>query len=137
MCVRDIEFTYFYDFSIECWNCSDSVIYIFFILLQVMKKTQLSQNEILPNLYQMVTCFNLIYNIPCNSFKLIHHVHDLLLQHYFTQVYISFLFQLKDFIIQNHTVYNAHLNHRRIFIFSTPCGVGSLLCMRNTNCKPH
>ena len=30
MCARDIEFTYFYDFSIECWNCSDSVIYIFF-----------------------------------------------------------------------------------------------------------
>jgi hypothetical protein len=29
MCVRDIEFTYFYDFSIECWNCSDSDIYIF------------------------------------------------------------------------------------------------------------
>jgi hypothetical protein len=32
MCVRDIEFTYFYDFSIECWNCSDSVIYIFAIV---------------------------------------------------------------------------------------------------------
>ena len=30
MCVRYTEFTYFYDFSIECWNCSDSVIYIFF-----------------------------------------------------------------------------------------------------------
>jgi hypothetical protein len=38
MCVRDIEFTYLYDFSIECWNCSDSVLYIFFILLKVMKK---------------------------------------------------------------------------------------------------
>ena len=25
----------------------------------------------------------------------------------------------------------------RIFLFSTPCGVGSLLCMRNINCKPH
>ena len=33
MCARDIEFTYLYDFSIECWNCSNSVIYIFFILL--------------------------------------------------------------------------------------------------------
>ena len=32
MCVRDIESTYFYDFFIECWNCSDSVIYILFIL---------------------------------------------------------------------------------------------------------
>jgi len=30
MCLRDIEFTYVYDFSIECWNCSDSVIYFFF-----------------------------------------------------------------------------------------------------------
>ena len=42
MCVRDIEFTYFYDFSIECWNCSDSVVYIFFILLYILgyeKKT--------------------------------------------------------------------------------------------------
>ena len=32
---------------------------------------------------------------------------------------------------------NTHLIHRRIFLFSTPCGVGSLLCMRNINCKPH
>ena len=32
---------------------------------------------------------------------------------------------------------NTHLNHRRIFLFSTPWGGGSLLCMRNINCKPH
>ena len=32
---------------------------------------------------------------------------------------------------------NTHLSHRRIFLFSTPCDVGSLLCMRNINCKPH
>jgi hypothetical protein len=39
MCVRDIEFTYFYDFSIECWNCSDNVIYIFlFYYRQLLKK---------------------------------------------------------------------------------------------------
>ena len=38
MYVRDIEFSYFYDFSIECWNCSDSVIYIFFILLGYEEK---------------------------------------------------------------------------------------------------
>ena len=25
MCVRDIEFTYFYDFSFGCWNCSNSI----------------------------------------------------------------------------------------------------------------
>ena len=34
-------------------------------------------------------------------------------------------------------VVNTHLNHRRIFLFSTPCGVGSLLCTRNINCKTH
>jgi hypothetical protein len=28
-------------------------------------------------------------------------------------------------------------NHKRIFLFSTSCGVGSQLCMRNINCKPH
>ena len=39
MCVRDIEFTYFYDFSIECWNCSDSVIYIFSFYYMLCKKT--------------------------------------------------------------------------------------------------
>jgi hypothetical protein len=32
---------------------------------------------------------------------------------------------------------NTQLNHRRIFLFSTPCGLGSLLCMRTINCKPH
>jgi hypothetical protein len=26
MCVRDIEFAYFYDFFIECWNCSKGAI---------------------------------------------------------------------------------------------------------------
>ena len=39
MCVRDIEFTYFSDFSIECWNCSDSVIYIFSFYYRLWKKT--------------------------------------------------------------------------------------------------
>ena len=38
MCVRDIEFTYLYDFSIECWNCSDSVIYIFSFYYRLWKK---------------------------------------------------------------------------------------------------
>ena len=38
MCARDIEFTYFYDFSIECWNCSDSVIYIFSFYYRLCKK---------------------------------------------------------------------------------------------------
>jgi len=37
MCVRDITLVYFYDFSIEFWNCSDSVIF-FSIILQVVKK---------------------------------------------------------------------------------------------------
>jgi hypothetical protein len=38
MYVRVIEFTYFYDFSIECWNCSDSVIYIFSSYYRLWKK---------------------------------------------------------------------------------------------------
>ena len=33
MCVRDIEFVYFYDFSIEFWNCSDSVIFVFHFII--------------------------------------------------------------------------------------------------------
>ena len=44
MCVRDIEITYFYDFSIECWNCSDSVIYIFSFYYRLWKKNQLKCN---------------------------------------------------------------------------------------------
>ena len=39
MCVRDIEFTYLYDFSIECWNCSDSVLYICSFYYRLWKKT--------------------------------------------------------------------------------------------------
>ena len=39
MCVRYIEFTYIYDYSIECWNCSDSVIYIFSFYYRLWKKT--------------------------------------------------------------------------------------------------
>jgi hypothetical protein len=35
---RDIEFTHFYDFSIEFWNCSDSVIYIFSFYYRLWKK---------------------------------------------------------------------------------------------------
>ena len=38
MCVRDIEFTYLYDFSIECWNCS-TVCYIFFHFIIGYEKT--------------------------------------------------------------------------------------------------
>jgi hypothetical protein len=38
MCARDIEFTYLYDFSIECWNCSDSVLYIFSFYYRLWKK---------------------------------------------------------------------------------------------------
>ena len=32
---------------------------------------------------------------------------------------------------------STHLNHRRLFLFSTRYGVDSLLCMRNINGKPH
>jgi hypothetical protein len=37
MCVTDIEFTYLYDFSVECWNCSDSVLYIFSFYYRLWK----------------------------------------------------------------------------------------------------
>jgi len=30
MCVRCINFASFYDFSVEFWNCSDSVVYFVF-----------------------------------------------------------------------------------------------------------
>jgi hypothetical protein len=34
---------------------------------------------------------------------------------------------------------STHISHRRIYLFSTRCSVGScgVLCMRNINCKPH
>jgi hypothetical protein len=38
ICVRDFEFTYFYHFSIEGWNSSDSVIYIFSFYYRLWKK---------------------------------------------------------------------------------------------------
>jgi hypothetical protein len=44
MCVKYIEFAYLYDFSIECWNCSDSVLYICSFYYRLWKKTQLSCN---------------------------------------------------------------------------------------------
>jgi hypothetical protein len=44
MCVRDIEFTY--DFSIECWNCSESVIYIFSFYYRLWKQTAGKKNNL-------------------------------------------------------------------------------------------
>jgi hypothetical protein len=35
MCVRDIEFTYLYDFSIECWNCSGEWNHLFFFTYEI------------------------------------------------------------------------------------------------------
>ena len=34
LCVRDIDFVCFYDFPIGFWNCSDSVVFGFFILIR-------------------------------------------------------------------------------------------------------
>jgi hypothetical protein len=36
---RDIEFTHFYDFSIEFWNCSDIVIYFFHFIIGYEKNS--------------------------------------------------------------------------------------------------
>jgi hypothetical protein len=46
-------------------------------------------------------------------------------------------FDINSVVFHFNDSVNTHLNHRRIFLFSTPCGVGSILCMRNINCKPH
>jgi hypothetical protein len=58
--------------------------------------------------------------------------------HHLILIRLYFILTILNRIIQfTCNAVNAHLNHRRIFLFSTPCGVGSLLCMRNINCKPH
>ena len=49
ICVRDIEFTYFYDFSIECWNCSDSVIYFFHFIIDCEKHNDEDVRHTYPN----------------------------------------------------------------------------------------
>jgi hypothetical protein len=33
MCVRGIDFVFFYNFSIDVWYCSDSVVFIVVLLL--------------------------------------------------------------------------------------------------------
>ena len=111
MCVRDIEFAYVFDFSIECWNCCDSEIYIFHFIIDIWKKNSWvaiikqkygcdpsSVIKIVKMNYNRIGIKWWLYNIPWNYFMfvhhvydlLLHHVHDLLLQQYFTQVYIFF-----------------------------------------------
>ena len=36
MCPRDIDFVSFYDFSIEFWNCSDSVVFLVFVFFTLI-----------------------------------------------------------------------------------------------------
>ena len=38
MCVRDVDFTYFYDFSIACWTCSNSGLFCFQFIIGYEKK---------------------------------------------------------------------------------------------------
>jgi hypothetical protein len=38
MCDRGVDFFCFYNFSVECWNCSDSVVFSFFTLLKISCK---------------------------------------------------------------------------------------------------
>ena len=33
LCVRDINFAFFYDFSIGFWNCSDRMVLLFFLII--------------------------------------------------------------------------------------------------------
>ena len=56
---------------------------------------------------------------------------------HFFLVLVKGLYQTESYSLHVMQLINTHLNHRRIFLFSTPCGVVSLLCMRTINCKPH
>ena len=51
MCVRAVNFVFFYDFSIEFWNCPDNVIFLFLIsrILDVIRR-KLIQIVILSNI---------------------------------------------------------------------------------------
>jgi hypothetical protein len=62
------------------------------------------------------------------------HVHKLLFAWLTDNIHHIVFYRIIQFTCN---AVNTHLNHIRIFLFSTPCGVGSLLCMRNINCKPH
>ena len=55
---------------------------------------------------------------------------------HFLPVLVKGLYQTESYSLHVMQLIR-NLNHRRIFLFSTPCGVGSLLAMRNINCKPH
>jgi hypothetical protein len=65
MCVRDIEFTYFYDFSIECQNCSDSVIYLFSFYSQ--HRNVCTWNLLL--MFSSVSCITVSVEIDCPRFQ--------------------------------------------------------------------
>ena len=65
MFVRAIEFTYFYEFSIECWNCSDSVIYIFLFYSQY--RNLCAWNLLLT--CSSVNCITVSVEIDCPRFQ--------------------------------------------------------------------
>jgi hypothetical protein len=94
--VRDIEFTYFYNFSIECWDCSDSVIYMFSFYYKLWKKPAelqlLKENMVLIFLrdrdifsYLYITFTISYYNTSSRKCTISS-------------------YSLKDFIKQNHTI---------------------------------
>jgi hypothetical protein len=65
------------------------------------------------------------------------HVSTRCLENAFCHVH-KLLFALSNRIIQfKYNAVSTQLNHRRTFLLSIRCGVGSLLCMWNINCQSH
>jgi hypothetical protein len=135
-------------------DCSDSVIYIisFYYRLWkknpswaaiVKKKIWLWSSSVIKIVKMKYNRIDIKWWLVSTSFKI---YIDILSYFYITFMifYYNIIFPvlvkrtLSNRIIQfTCNAVNTHLNHIRIFLFSTPCGVGSLLCMRNINCKPH
>ena len=109
---RDSEYTYFYDFSIECWNCSDSVIYIFSFYYRlwkkptwvaiVKKKIWLWSSSVIKIVKMKYNRIDIKWRLVSTSFKTYLEIFSYFyitftsvittLLIYFTQVYIFFLF---------------------------------------------
>jgi hypothetical protein len=141
MYVRVIEFTYFYDFSIECWNCSDSVIYIFSFYyrlwkkpaeLQLLKKIWLWSSSVIKIVEMKYNRIDIKWWLVSTSLKNSLNLYITFTIFYYNTISLkctvfscSSKRTLSSGIIQfTCNAVNTHLNHRRIFLFFIPCGVG-------------
>ena len=140
------------DFSIECWNCSDSVIYIFsfyYMLwkkpaeLQLLKQIWLWSSSVIKIVKMKYNRIDIKWQHVSTSFKIylemLSYLYITFMIFYYNTISLKgtfFLVLVKE--LYQTEYYSLHVMQLiRIFLFSTPCGVGSLLCMRNINCKPH